>query len=203
MIETAEWIDSFFDNPRSLAEENKTRGILRLEFKYSKENDFEFKPRFSLRMELPRLVQQTTQLVFSAAEDLDFDRDSNPLGYLSGNSGDGSGGFVTGVRQFLIEGEEYNIFVEGGIKWWKYAYGGVRFRDLRTFGDWQGRLTKVRYRQRFFRDWLVLEIAPQVFAREEDDYDAGVELIFKLEGSLGYTTDKDGYKRIFANRSAH
>ncbi|MGB5985237.1 MAG: hypothetical protein WBG37_08015 [Desulfobacterales bacterium] len=44
---------------------------------------------------------------------------------------------------------------------------------------------KVRYRQRIWREWLTLEIAPQVAWYEEDDYDTTLGILVRLEGWFG------------------
>lgn len=56
---------------------------------------------------------------------------------------------------------------------------------------------EVKYRQRFFRDWLVLEIAPKLSFLEEYDYRANPGLFFRLEASFGYKPEESGYHKIF------
>jgi hypothetical protein len=46
LFEAAEWIDSFFDDGRSLSEENETRATVKLSTGYSKKDDFEASPSF-------------------------------------------------------------------------------------------------------------------------------------------------------------
>jgi hypothetical protein len=55
----------------------------------------------------------------------------------------------------------------------------------------------VKYRQRFFRDWLVLEIAPRLTFPEDHDRVANPGIIFQLEAAIGYKADEEGYNQIF------
>lgn len=55
----------------------------------------------------------------------------------------------------------------------------------------------VRYRQRFYRDWLVAEVAPQVSFPKEYDRDWVPGIIVKLEAEFGYTSYKRQFKNIF------
>lgn len=55
----------------------------------------------------------------------------------------------------------------------------------------------VKYRQRFFRDWLVLEISPRISFPEDHDREANPGIIFNLEAAIGYKSDEEGYKKIF------
>lgn len=57
---------------------------------------------------------------------------------------------------------------------------------------------RVRYRQRFYRDWLVAEVAPQVSFPKEYDREFNPGIIFKLEAEFGYKSYKDQMKQIFS-----
>lgn len=56
---------------------------------------------------------------------------------------------------------------------------------------------KLRYRQRFFRDWLVLEIGPQLTFPEDHDYKVNPGIIIKFEADFGYLSDRKAYQSIF------
>ncbi len=47
----------------------------------------------------------------------------------------------------------------------------------------------VKYRQRVYRDWLVLEIAPNISFPKDNDYEANPGIIFKLEATFAYDAD--------------
>lgn len=58
---------------------------------------------------------------------------------------------------------------------------------------------RVRYRQRFYRDWLVLEVAPEVTFPKDDDWDRerNLGIVFKFEVDFGYTFDREVVDRVF------
>lgn len=55
----------------------------------------------------------------------------------------------------------------------------------------------LKYRQRFYRDWLVLEVSPRVSFPEKYDREVNPEIIFKLEASFGNNSGEEGFKKIF------
>ncbi len=54
-----------------------------------------------------------------------------------------------------------------------------------------------RYRQRFYRDWLIFEIAPQVSFPKEYDRNFNPGLILRLEAEFGYKSYKKQFDNIF------
>jgi hypothetical protein len=48
---------------------------------------------------------------------------------------------------------------------------------------------RVRYRQRFYRDWLALEIEPFVTFPEKVDHEANPGIVFNLEAIFGHSTE--------------
>ena len=279
LLSAAQWIDSFFDDGRSTNEENTTRATLKLSLGYSKNDNFEIKPRLDLRLRLPSLANRATSFFIDAADDQDFNIDSDPLGDRKGNDDGTKNELTAGLRVFLKESQKYNISLDTGASW-NYLFAGLRFRSVQDIGDWQGRFTNrlrcytddgfenktaydlekqvfekflfrtttsvvlsededgiphsqyfrlyqvlsplkaisyesgvyfdtepsykmsdtkfiIKYRQRFFRDWLVLEISPRVSFPEDHDREVNPGIIFKLEAAFGYDPDEEGYNKIF------
>ena len=56
---------------------------------------------------------------------------------------------------------------------------------------------RMRYRQRFYRDWLVVEVAPQIAFPQEYDRDFTPGIIVKLEAEFGYTSYRRQFDNIF------
>ena len=56
---------------------------------------------------------------------------------------------------------------------------------------------RVRYRQRFLRDWLVLEIAPQVGFPEDHEREVNPGIIISLEADTGNLAGTEVFPRIF------
>ncbi len=57
---------------------------------------------------------------------------------------------------------------------------------------------RVSYRQRFYRDWLVFEVEPQLSFPKEYDREINPGIIFKLEAEFGYKSYRDQFNRIFS-----
>lgn len=57
---------------------------------------------------------------------------------------------------------------------------------------------RLRYRQRFYRDWLVVEVAPQVAFPKEFDREFTPGIIVKLEAEFGYQSYQQQFNNIFS-----
>ncbi len=272
----ATWLDSFFDSNRYTAEENKTRAKLKLMAGLENKDEFEFKPRVSIRLHLPG-TQNRFNFILTANDDEDFevDRAGNAL-----NSRDDESTITGALQYFHKQTESMNLSSSAGVST-SYAYAGVRYRGLYDYGSWQGRLTsrfryytddgfesrnqydierqvssnllfrttteanweeakngvphalifslyqvfkidrailyewgnyfhtspdyqlndiifRLRYRQRFYRDWLVVEVAPQVAFPEEYNREFTPGIILKLEAEFGYQSSQQQFNNIFS-----
>ncbi|MCP3888704.1 MAG: hypothetical protein GY702_07495 [Desulfobulbaceae bacterium] len=278
LLQTARWIDSFFDDERFVSEDNESRASLKLSLGYSKNDEFEVKPRMDIRMKLPKLSSRA-QLIITASDDTDFDIENEPGSIRPGDDENEKNDITAALRFFLKESEKYNIVFDTGVSW-SYLYGSIRYRAIQDFDQWLGRFTNrlrwytddgwenkvtydlethfrenlffrsstsanfyetedgllhsqyftlyqvlgsmrvvtyeagvyfdtepsyrmtdtlvlLKYRQRFYRDWLVLEISPRVSFPEDHNRDANPGIIFKFEAAIGYDADEQGYKNIF------
>lgn len=276
LLNAATWLDSFFDDKRYVAEENRTRAKLKLSAGIEKEGDFEFKPRVSLRLHLPR-TEGRLSLLISANDDEDFDVDRNTA--IVNNRDDEAN--LKGTLRYLVrETNKLNLSTSAGLSF-NYAYAGIRYRRLFDYNSWQGRFTsrlryytddgwelrnqydlerqvsdnllfrttleanweeefngmphavifslfqvlrkdrailydignylhtspsyqmtdtifRLRYRQRFYRDWLVFEVAPQIAFPKEYERDFTPGIIFKLEADFGYVSYREQFNNIFS-----
>lgn len=278
LLGSASWIDSFFDDDRSLDENNQTRATLKLAFGYSKDDEFEVKPRLNVRLQVPKLSEKA-QIIISGSDDEDFDVEDNPLSKGTDHDNEDTSELTAALRYFLLQGEKYNVSFDTGVSW-TYVFASLRYRAIREFGNWLARFTDrvkwysddgwenkaaidletyfneqfffrastsagvyeekdgiphgqifklfqvlsplravsyeagfyfgtepeysmtdaelvVKYRQRFYRDWLVFEIAPKINFPEDNDYEANPGIMFTFEATFGYEADKEGYKKIF------
>jgi hypothetical protein len=57
---------------------------------------------------------------------------------------------------------------------------------------------QLRYRQRFYRDWLVAEVAPMVSFPKEYDREMNPGIIFRLEVEFGHKSYTNQFGRIFS-----
>jgi hypothetical protein len=58
-------------------------------------------------------------------------------------------------------------------------------------------LLRVRYRQRFYRDWLAFEVAPQVSFPEAHDRRPNPGIVFRVEADFGYMMEQDAFQTVF------
>lgn len=56
---------------------------------------------------------------------------------------------------------------------------------------------RARYRQRFFRDWLIFEVAPQISFPREYDRKFNPGIIVRFEAEFGYASYKKQFDNIF------
>jgi hypothetical protein len=56
---------------------------------------------------------------------------------------------------------------------------------------------RVRYRQRFYRDWLILEVAPQVGFPYDHNREPNPGIVVRLEADFGYMAEQDVFKAVF------
>jgi hypothetical protein len=278
LVSAAGWLDSFFDDDRHNLEENKTRAKLRLSFGYSRFDDFDFSPRVSLRLKLPKLSKKTL-LIVGVSDDDDFDVGDNPIADDPRNEDNEKSDLSAALRYFLKDGKNYNLSTTAGISW-SYMYAGLRYRYSHDFGPWEGRATdtvkyytddgfenklaldmerhfsrrwffrttgsvdwyeeedglphalifrlyhvlnrhqalqyevgnyfdtapnyrmtdlqfRVRYRQRLYRDWLIVEVAPDISFPDDRNRQPNPGIVLRLEADLGNLGEQDVFKTVF------
>ncbi len=278
LLSAANWLDSFFGDDRYSLEENTTRVKLRLSFGYSRFDGFDFSPRVSLRLKLPKLSKKAL-LIVGASNDDDFDIGDDPVSNEPRNEDTEKSDLTAGLRYFLKVTKDYNLSTTVGASW-GYLYAGLRYRYVYDFGPWQGRVTnnlkyytddgfenrlgldmerhfsrrwffrtsgnldwyeerdglphalhfrlyhilnqhyavkveignyfdteptykltelqfKVCYRQRFFRDWLIVEVAPQIGFPYKNNREPDPGIVVRLEADFGYTSEDDVFKAVF------
>ncbi len=279
VLDTATWVDNFFNDDRATSEKNKTWLTVGVSSGYSKNGSFEMKPDISGRIDLPHLSKKLNLLI-SASNDEDFATNQNPISASPHHLGLKDRSISTALQYFIEEGEKYNISALFGASF-HYLYTGFRYRRLQEFGPWQGRLIerlqyytddglenmisydleryfsnrwllrntvtadwyrqrhglphslvfglyqiisqkkailyevgnyfttegsykmtdlqiRLRYRRRFLRDWLVLEVAPQITFPEDHDRKANPGLIIRFEANIGDLSGKDIFSEIFS-----
>lgn len=78
------------------------------------------------------------------------------------------------------------------------SYEAVIYFDTEPSYKMTDTQVAVRYRQRFYRDWLVLELKPKVTFPEENDHDVNLGITIQLEASFGKSSHTGGeYQKIF------
>ncbi len=139
--EAAQWIDSFFDDDRFIAEDASTK--LRLaESVFLEHNERpEYKTRVSVSVDVPRTKRKLR--VFLASEE-DTDKTPDTLFNRVDTSDESS---AAGVQYFAKRTKERNLSLTAGIKLDSVeAFIGPRYRRIFEFDDFNVRFTqRVRY----------------------------------------------------------
>jgi len=271
ILNSADWMDSFFRTDTYESESNKTRIKVRLDAFSEEGEGTDFKARFDFRLNLPGTENRLNLLIGHNSDDDSSDEES-PGGTdrhsFDSNEDDDVG---MALEYFFRDDKFQNIKLSGGVRWRDSSlvlWGGPRHRKLWDLGIWDVRMEnrvryytdegfdyrlrtdferpvpgelflrirpefswyesesgvfyklqgflyhplsrnraleyqfnnyfesdldsqlaetnlRVRYRQRIWRDWLTLEVAPQVAWYEEQDYHTTLGILVRLEGWFG------------------
>ena len=104
VLDFADWLDDFFNDERAISKENRTRIKLEMSLGYSRNDDFEAKPRVSGRIDLPHLNRKLNLLLF-ASDDREFSVEQKPLPSLPHRQGDGERQAAAALQYFSKEEE--------------------------------------------------------------------------------------------------
>lgn len=278
VLDLADWMDDFFDDDRYTQELNRSRIKLELSTGYSKNDDFEIKPRIGGRIHLPNLSEKLNLLI-SASDDEEFLTDENPISAVPRHQDSDNRDVGVALQYYFREDEKFNFSTLLGGSF-EYLSAGARLRYSQDFGAWHGRFInrlryytddglendvsydidilisdhwlsrttvaadwleerdglqhsllfrfyqminpekaivyevgnyfdtedsysmtdlqlRLQYRQRFLRDWLILEVAPQVTFPEDHDREANPGVVVKLEALFGNLSGLDIFSRVF------
>ena len=56
---------------------------------------------------------------------------------------------------------------------------------------------RVRYRQRFYRDWLIFEVAPAIGFPRDHDRAINPGIVLRIEADFGYMAEQTIFQRVF------
>ena len=138
LLNTAYWLDDFFNDDRVISEENKTRIKLELGFGYSRNDTFEIKPTISGKIDLPHLGKRVNLLIFVSKND-DFATEKNPVSTSLLHQGSDKPEIATGLQYFLQEGKKYNISTTLSASL-HYLSAGIRYRYFPGFWFMAGKI---------------------------------------------------------------
>ena len=272
ILATAEWLDSFFDDPRFAAEENRTRVKLGADYFLERGSGPDFNVPVSARLRLPQL-ENKARLVVVGTPDQDVEGRTPTEGTAASRlPGTQDNAVTAAVDYFFWQTDRHNFATRVGVRfregvpetfvqpryryllpldpwalrftqefrWWtEFGWEETTTLDLeRPIGEglffrataqgawseqedgyfyslsfvlrqplsprrvlqyeWinsfqthpahqlQEVLAVVRYRQRFWRDWMFYEVAPQASFRRERDFDVAPGILFRLEMFFGW-----------------
>jgi len=145
VLATAEWLDSFFDDPRFSAEENRTTLKLAAQYTIERDSDSVFHAPSSIRLRLPKL-EEKARLVVSGAKEQDLEGRVPESGTAASKlPGAQEGGSSIGLDYFFRATKAVNIAVRVGAKYRDKdleMFVEPRYRKLWQFNPFAFRLTQ-------------------------------------------------------------
>lgn len=195
IINSASWLDSFFANERSLAEENRSNIRLRYNFFLEESSDLSNQPRIRGRLVLPAL-QKKAHIIFSAdpeeplSEDKTFSEDTDSEKVVMETPKTPTGDkqrFTTALQYFLESTDKQSISIRSGMRLSSLKpafFVAPRYRLLIPLDSWDFRFTQeVMYRT----DTKFQETTRFDFERPLDPY------FFRATAEGSWFEDSSGY----------
>lgn len=196
IVESARWIDSFFDDDRSRLEENKTRVKIKLSSFWEDSEGLELKLRASLRLALPAAEDRLHLFLSGEDEELEgigFDRDPETRKFRRTDTDQTS----LGLGFFFKAAKDRNIRGRVGFRYRDdqiVVIPELRWREtmamtpwvcrvaerVRWYSDtgWESRTT-IDLDRRFYRDYLMRTSAELLWS-EDDEEELGVSYYLNL-----------------------
>lgn len=87
--------------------------------------------------------------------------------------------------QFLSADQQLSLYQRLDARRYLVYQVGLRAEQNPDWGEKQY-FVSVRYRKNVYKDWLFVEVVPQIDFRWENHFDAMPSLMFRLEGVFGY-----------------
>jgi hypothetical protein len=179
----AQWVDSFFDDERYIAEDATTKLRVGQSMFLEYGATPEFKTRVNLSVDVPR-TESRLRLFVGGDDDISKSEDTLPDTLVDSSDGDGS---TAGVQFFAKASDRQNLSMAAGIKVSTAdLFAGPRYRYLFRYHDWQLRFTQgIRWYAR--RGWE---------SRTRFDYETIVEgkLFFRQTLDGRWREEDPGYR---------
>lgn len=207
ILNTAEWIDSFFYDERVEAEENRTNIRLRFDTDIKDGEGLNFRFRVRVRLVLPKMEKRLS-LVISGDPDEDI-REGTVGDSIGGERFDSSDDRnVTAAFWYsFLDTYKRNLSMQVGARWrdgGPALWLGPRYRQLWTFDPWAARYTwslrwftdvglesrmRLDFERPVFKSWFFRQTTTYDWDQEED-------VGFKLDDGSTETLTVKGFNRL-------
>ncbi len=145
VLSTAEWLDSFFDDSRYRAEENRTRVKVGLDYNWDRAEKSDFSVPISVQVRLPRL-ENKARVVLLGSPDRDPEGKAPPPGTAASQlPGAQENNFTTAVDYYFLATKRLNIATRVGVRFREgepELFVEPRYRQLATFDPWAVRFVQ-------------------------------------------------------------
>jgi hypothetical protein len=195
--DSAQWFDTFFDDPNFIAEDASTRLRVRTDMYVSQKDEEKFSANFNLKLHLPKLsrkLNNQTSLLLGGDETLD-DFGSDESNSIDNAFNDAIDDPTIGIQYFLLLKEKYNVDLTAGVKLSGLSlFAGPRARYVKTLSE--NSLLRFVERLRWYTDdgWD---------SRTRIDYDRSIgrKYLFRQTFDARWREERrntDGFRLLFA-----
>jgi len=146
ILTTAEWLDSFFDDPRFRAENNQTRVKVAADYIWERGTTSDFKFPISVQLKLPRLQDKARFVLLGPQQQQDVEGQTPSTGTAASRlpSAQDSNA-TTALDYFFWATQRLNIATRVGVRFHEgkpVGYVQPRYRQLEKFDLWALRFTQ-------------------------------------------------------------
>lgn len=192
LLDSAEWIDSFFGSEIYTAEVNRTYLRFRLTSFVEDGEGFDSSARFKLRLKLPNTEKRFRLTIASDLDEIDREDDATD-DVISDRLEETDDNLAAGLEYFLLDRNLHNVKFSVGATYrdsTPVLYGGVRYRYLVNYRRWTMRFVE---RLRWYTDdgWDI---------RSEIDFERQIldKLFFRTTPALKWQEKQDGFEYSWA-----
>jgi len=145
ILDTAKWLDSFFDDPRFRAEDNRTRVKIDAEYLWERGTTSDFRFPISAQLKLPKLQNRARFAVFGSPQQ-GVEGEPPPSGTAASKlPGAQQNNPTAALDYFFWATERLNIGTRVGVRFREGSptlYVEPRYRQLQKFDPWAFRFTQ-------------------------------------------------------------
>jgi len=146
ILATAEWLDSFFDDPRFRAENNQTRIKVAADYLWERGTTSDFKFPISVQLKLPRLQDKARFVVLGPQQQQDVEGQTPATGTAASRLPSAQETTATtALDYFFWATQRLNIATRVGVRLHEgqpVGYVQPRYRQLEKFDRWALRFTQ-------------------------------------------------------------
>lgn len=188
ILSTAEWLDSFFDDPRFRAEENRTRVKIGLDSFLERDSKPDFSAPVSAQLRLPKL-QEKARLVVIGSPKNELDNERTTTGTATSRLPAAQDNAVTtALDYFFYDSERHNFGTRVGVRFREgepETFVQPRYRYLLPLNSWTMRFTQN------FRWWT--EFGWESATALDFERPIGETLFFRTTAEGAWSEQEPGY----------
>ena len=189
LLDSAEWVDSFFGTENYMSEVNKTHLRFRLSGFLEEGSDFDASARFTLRLKLPNTEKRFRLSFASSPDDIDDQDRYSEDDTVIRQPEEADNNLTGALEYFFLDKNRHNMKFSVGATIRDYipvVYGSTRYRYLVDVRRWTMRFVQ---RFRWYSDDGWDSRSEMDFERPVLDY-----MFFRTTPSLTWRERRDGFE---------